>query len=162
MNTTAPLFALLAIFLIVFGTIVFVVRRFESTPVRVAVIISAIATLVTALVPLTRTLMEPPPEAEANQALVSLAVIVAIYVIVFGTIAYVVDRLKSRPARIVAVIVGIGTLIGSLVPVARIMSEPTTQPAAARNSAASWPARPYPAFAGLPTEPSAVAEGEAR
>ncbi|MET9500021.1 hypothetical protein [Streptomyces sp. NPDC006552] len=130
MSTTAPLVALLAIFCIVFGTIVFVVRRFETKPVRVAAIISAIAALITSLVPITRILMEPPPQDEAKQALIRLVVIVAIYVIVFGTVAYIIDRLKSRPARVVAVIVGIGTLVGSLVPVVRIMNEPGMQPAA--------------------------------
>ncbi|MFJ4715780.1 hypothetical protein [Streptomyces sp. NPDC088785] len=139
MSNTAPLFALLAIFLIVFGTIVFVVRRFESRPVRVAALISAIAALITALVPITRILMERPPEAEAQQALVRLVVIVAIYTIVFGTIAYVVDRLKSRPARVVAVIVGIGTLVGSLVPIVRIMNEPMMRPAVLHTVAAPAP-----------------------
>ncbi|MFY4722310.1 hypothetical protein [Streptomyces sp. LaBMicrA B280] len=145
MSTTAPLIALLAIFLIVFGTIVFVVRRFESTPVRVAAIVSAIATLIAALAPITRLLMESQPEPEADQILVRLVrlvVIVAIYLIVFGTTAYVVDRLKSRPARAVAVLVGIGTLIGSLTPVVRAMSEPATRSVAVQAVAAERLAYP--------------------
>ncbi|MEU1020613.1 hypothetical protein ABZ383_26355 [Streptomyces sp. NPDC005900] len=128
MSATAPLVALLAIFLIVFATIAFVVHRFQSRPVRVAALVTALATLVGALVPVTRILLEPPPEPETD--LVRLVVLVAIFLIVFATIAFAVDRLKSTPARVVAVIVGIGTLVGSMVPITRLLTEPVAPPVA--------------------------------
>ncbi len=133
MSATAPLVALLAIFLIVFATIAFVVHRFQSRPVRVAALVTALATLVGALVPVTRILLEPPPEPETD--LVRLVVLVAIFLIVFATIAFAVDRLKSTPARVVAVIVGIGTLVGSMVPITRLLTEPVAPPVAVHATA---------------------------
>ncbi|MEU1020469.1 hypothetical protein [Streptomyces sp. NPDC005898] len=135
MSATAPLVALLAIFLIVFATIAFVVHRFQSRPVRVAALVTALATLVGALVPVTRILLEPPPEPETD--LVRLVVLVAIFLIVFATIAFAVDRLKSTPARVVAVIVGIGTLVGSMVPITRLLTEPVAPPVAVHATAAA-------------------------
>ncbi len=135
MSATAPLVALVAIFLIVFATIAFVVHRFQSKPVRVAAVITALATLVGALVPITRILMEPPPEPETD--LVRLVVLVAIFLIVFATIAFAVDRLKSAPARVVAVIVGIGTLVGSMAPITKLLTEPVTPPVAASHTIAA-------------------------
>lgn len=63
-----------------------------------------------------------------------LVALLAIFLIVFATIAFAVDRLTSTPTRVAAV-VGIGTLVGSMAPVTRLLAESPVPPAAVHGTA---------------------------
>ncbi|MFJ9810721.1 hypothetical protein ACIRTB_21090 [Streptomyces sp. NPDC101158] len=67
----------------------------------------------------------------STPALITVAVL---FVAVFGAACYAVFHLKSTPVRIAAVIIAMGTLIGAMVPIVRVIAEPPqpqpVQPAA--------------------------------
>ncbi|MFC8821282.1 hypothetical protein ACFT7U_11955 [Streptomyces rochei] len=59
------------------------------------------------------------------------------FLIVFGTIAFVVAKLQDQPTRTAVIIMAIGGVIGALVPVIRILMEPPQQQPAAPAPAAA-------------------------
>ncbi|MFF3755421.1 hypothetical protein ACFYYH_34150 [Streptomyces sp. NPDC002018] len=54
--------------------------------------------------------------------------IVLIFGIVLATACYAVRRLESRPAQIASVIIALSLLVGALVPVVRLLAEPSAAP----------------------------------
>lgn len=64
-------------------------------------------------------------------ALVPFLTVVAVFLIVFGTIAFVVAKLHSQPTRTAVIIMAIGGVVGAMVPVIRILMEPPQQQPAA-------------------------------
>ncbi|MER6138318.1 hypothetical protein [Streptomyces sp. NPDC001815] len=87
--------------------------------------------------------------------------VVLIFVIVLAAACYAIHHLKSKPARVVAVIGALAALVGALTPVVRLLVE---QPQA-NNTQVEAPATPRtgaPSAVTAETAPSADASGAAR
>ncbi|MFF3735514.1 hypothetical protein ACFYXM_35960 [Streptomyces sp. NPDC002476] len=54
----------------------------------------------------------------------ALVVAALLFLIVFGAVCFTVAHLKATPARITAVVLAMGTLIGAMVPVVALLTEP--------------------------------------
>jgi len=79
----------------------------------------------------------------------ALIVVAVLFLIVFGTVCYAIFHLKSTPVRVAAIIIAMGTLIGAMVPIVRILAEPAPQPA------------PTPIALHMPVLPVPVLDGAA-
>ncbi|MFJ6700943.1 hypothetical protein ACIQM4_33510 [Streptomyces sp. NPDC091272] len=77
-------------------------------------------------------------------ALIPFLTVVAVFLIVFGTIAFVVAKMQTQPTRTAVIIMAIGGVIGALVPVIRIVMEPPQQPVAPVPAAAVHLVLPEP------------------
>ncbi|MFD3514443.1 hypothetical protein [Streptomyces sp. NPDC058657] len=82
-------------------------------------------------------------------ALIPFLTVVAVFLIVFGTIAFVVARMHAQPARTAVIIIAMGGIIGALVPVTRILMEPQQPPAAPAPAAALHRVVPNPEMPGV-------------
>ncbi|MFI6125432.1 hypothetical protein ACIBCU_37945 [Streptomyces sp. NPDC051064] len=68
-----------------------------------------------------------------------LVIVAVLFLIVFGTVCFTIFHLKMTPVRIAAVILAMGTLIGAMVPVVRLLTEPQPPTAAAVAVVATGP-----------------------
>ncbi|MFB7051209.1 hypothetical protein ACFCZ5_09890 [Streptomyces microflavus] len=77
-------------------------------------------------------------------AIAVLVVVAVLFLIIFGAACFAIFHLKTTPVRIAAVILAMGTLIGAMVPIVRLLTEPQ-QPVPTVAAAAAVPGPPEPA-----------------
>ncbi|MER5989325.1 hypothetical protein [Streptomyces sp. NPDC001787] len=71
-----------------------------------------------------RAVDRPFPLEGVFMSIAVLVIIAVLFLIVFGTVCFTVFHLKMTPVRIAAVVLAMGTLIGAMVPVVRLLTEP--------------------------------------
>ncbi|WP_326740888.1 hypothetical protein [Streptomyces sp. NBC_01022] len=71
-----------------------------------------------------------------------LVMVAVLFLIVFGTVCFTIFHLKMTPVRIATVILAMGTLIGAMVPVVRLLTEPQSPTVAVAAAMATVSPRP--------------------